>query len=172
MKQVSRSRTRAFIAATLTALLVVPTAIVSIAAAPAAANVPARHVEGVGCTTDAQGHASCPWHVPSSAPGTVVFQGQGSATVTQTDGLDTELAGGQAYARWFGGTSASFFTVQVAGPPSSSCDVGIVLSERPANSEIAGAEALRGRTGNVEGTTRAASIDPTTTAAPVPGALH
>src|SRR5262245_6769927 len=140
MMRVSRSRARAFIAAVVTVLLVVPTAIVAVDASRAAANIPARHVEGVGCTTDAQGHASFLWHVPSSSPGTVVFQGQGSATVTQTDGLDPELAGGQAYARWFGGTGPSFFTVQVAGPPSSACNVGIVLSERPANTEISNAE--------------------------------
>ena len=157
MKSNRRLRMRALVAIVLAVLIV--------GAAPAAANVPERHVEGFSCITDATGHTSVLWHIPTAAPGVVVFKGQGTATVTGTDGLDTEIVDDSAHARWFGGSSASFFTVHVSGPPSTPCSVGAVLSERPTNIDVAGAEVVAGRTGSVEGTTRAASVNGGATAA-------
>ena len=108
--------------------------------------------------TDATGHASVLWHIPTAEPGVVVFKGQGTATVTGTDGLDPEIVGDSAYTRWFGGTGASFFTVHVSGPPSTPCSVGAVLSERPANIDVSGAEVVAGRTGSMGGINAAVQL--------------
>ncbi len=165
MRSIRRFRSRA-----LVAMLVTVTLAVSLSVAPVAANVPVQHVEGIGCVTNPQGNVNVLWHPPSLAPGVVVFKADAPATVTGTDGLEPEVSlGGQAYTRVFGGSNSVFYTVHVAGPPSSPCEVNLAFTEQPTNTTVASAEALSGRIGSTDGTTRAATVAGGATA-PLPDA--
>ena len=170
MMRVSHPRPRAFIAAVLSVLLVVPTAVVSIGATPAAANDPLHHRDSISCSTDSQGKATVQWAPPSLAPGVVVFEADASSTMTASNGLETEVVGGNAYARVAGNDPQAVYTAEVSGPPSTACEVGVAFGERPTNVDMWTAEFLRGRTGIITGTTRAAYLA-TGTTPPVPGAL-
>ncbi len=123
---------------------------------PVLANVPDREQGGVGCVTDALGHAQFLWHAPMD--GVAVFDAQHPAQVDTSDGLEIEHAAGGLWVRVF---KDGFYSIHVTSTPSSSCEVNYAVDAIPTNDKVGDAELLDGSSGEIEGTTRAAVIDDT-----------
>ena len=148
------------------ALLIAGTMVTVVATATirARADLPERVVDSIGCQSDANGLSANDWFAPVT--GVVRFQAAPPFTVVDFSGPDRERINGDLYAHVVVGQQ---YEVTVSGPASTACVVNFSADGVPANDNSSGAERLAGTTGNVDGTTRAASV--ASENVPSPGAL-